>query len=58
MCKATCFLEGMVIGVAAGVGLVIAGKMMVDNSHKLTKGKDKLERAVSEFVDGVQTMIK
>lgn len=58
MCKATCFIEGMLLGVAAGMGLAIAGKIMVDNSRKLTKGKNKLEKAVTEFVDGVQTMIK
>lgn len=58
MCKATCFLEGMMLGVAAGVGLAIAGKMMVDNSRKLTKGKKNLEKAVAEFVDGIQAMVK
>lgn len=58
MCKVTCFLEGMVLGVAAGMGIAIAGKMMIDSSRKLTKGKNKLEKAVTEFVDGVQTMIK
>ncbi|MEE0840278.1 MAG: hypothetical protein U0L72_07010 [Acutalibacteraceae bacterium] len=57
MCKVTCFVEGMLIGVAAGVGVAIAGKIMIDNSKKLTKGKNKLEKAVTEFVDGVQTMI-
>lgn len=58
MCKTTCFIEGMVLGVAAGIGLTVAGKLMVDNSRKLTKGKNKLEKAVTEFVDGIQTMIK
>jgi hypothetical protein len=58
MCKATCFLEGMLLGVAAGVGITVAGKMMIDNNKKLTKGKKSLEKAVSEFVDGIQTMIK
>ncbi|MBR2043380.1 MAG: hypothetical protein IJ946_03485 [Clostridia bacterium] len=58
MCKATCFLEGMLLGVAAGIGITVAGKMMIDNSKKLTKGKKSLEKAVSEFVDGIQTMIK
>lgn len=58
MCKATCFIEGMMLGVAAGIGVTIAAKIMVDNSRKLTKGKNKLEKAVTEFVDGVQTMIK
>ncbi len=57
MCKVTCFVEGMIIGVAAGIGVAIAGKMMIDNSKQLTKGKNKLEKAVTEFVDGVQTMI-
>lgn len=58
MCKVTCFLEGMVLGVAAGIGITVAGKLMIDNSKKLTKGKNQLEKAVSEFVDGIQTMIK
>lgn len=58
MSKVTCFLEGMMIGVAAGMGAVIAGKMIIDNNKQMTKGKNKLEKAVIDFVDGVQTMIK
>ncbi len=57
MSKMASFLEGMMLGVAAGMGAVIAGKIIVDNNKKLSKGKNKLERAVVEFVDGVQTMI-
>ena len=57
MSKMASFLEGMMLGVAAGMGAVIAGKIIVDNNKKLTKGKNKLEKAVVEFVDGVQTMI-
>ena len=58
MCKATCFYEGMVLGVAAGIGIALAAKMTVDNSKKLSKGKKSLEKAVTEFVDGIQSIIK
>ena len=58
MCKTISFLEGMVLGVAVGVGISVAGKIMMTNNRKLTKGKNQLEKAVSEFVDGIQTMIK
>ncbi len=58
MSKMASFLEGMALGMVAGMGVIIAGKMMIDNNRQLTKGKNKLEKAVSDFVDGVQTMIK
>ncbi len=58
MCKTICFLEGMVVGVAAGIGVSIAAKNMIKNNKKLSKGTNQIEKAVSEFVDGIQTMIK
>lgn len=58
MCKFTSFLEGMAIGVVAGVGIAVAGKIMMNNEKKMKKGKTQLERAVNEFIDGVQTMVK
>ncbi len=58
MSKMASFLEGMALGMIAGMGVIIAGKMIVDNNKQLTKGKNKLEKAVIDFVDGVQTMIK
>lgn len=58
MSKMASFLEGMALGMVAGMGVIIAGKMIVDNNKQLTKGKNKLEKAVIDFVDGVQTMIK
>jgi len=58
MIKVTSFFEGMVLGVAVGMGVAIAGKLMMNSQSKMTKGKNQLERAVCEFVDGVQTMIR
>ncbi len=58
MCKTICFIEGMILGVAAGVGISVAGKIMMSNNRKISKGKNQLEKAVTEFVDGIQTMIK
>ena len=58
MSKLCSFLEGMALGVAVGMGVAIAGKLMMNNDKKTTKGKNQLEKAVTEFVDGIETLIK
>lgn len=58
MCKATCFIEGMILGVAVGMGVAVAAKLTMNSNKKMVKGKTQLEKAVNEFVDGIQTMIK
>ncbi len=55
------FLKGMGAGVIAGAAAVAAGKMMMQNKrtkHALTKGTSKAFRAVGDFVEGVQTLMK
>ena len=58
MSKLCSFLEGMALGGAVGMGVAIAGKLMMNNDKKTTKGKNQLEKAVTEFVDGIETLIK
>ncbi len=58
MSKFCTFLEGMALGVAVGMGIAVAGKLMMNSNKKSTKGKDQIEKAVTEFVDGIETLIK
>lgn len=55
------FIKGVGAGVVAGAMAVAAGKMMMSNKstkHALTKGTSKAFRAVGDFVEGVQTLMK
>ena len=55
------FLKGMCAGVIAGAAMLTAGKMMMNSKstkHALTKGTSKAFRAVGDFVEGVQTLMK
>lgn len=55
------FIKGVGAGVVAGAVAVAAGKMMMSNKstkHALTKGTSKAFRAVGDFVEGVQTLMK
>lgn len=55
------FVKGMGAGMAAGAAAVIAGKMVMQNKSSrrtLTKGTSKAFRAVGDFVEGVQTLLK
>ena len=55
------FLKGMGAGVIAGAAMLTAGKMMMNSKstkHALTKGTSKAFRAVGDFVEGVQTLMK
>ena len=48
-------------GVIAGAAMLTAGKMMMyskSTKHALTKGTSKAFRAVGDFVEGVQTLMK
>ena len=40
----------------AGAAAVTVGKVMLKDHKNITKGSTKLVKAVSEFVDGVQTI--
>lgn len=55
------FVKGMGAGMAAGAATVVAGKMLLLNKSSrkaLTKGTSKAFRAVGDFVEGVQTLLK
>lgn len=53
------FAKGAMLGMAAGAALTAVGKMMMSNKkHHVQKGSSKAAKAVSDFVDGIQTMIR
>lgn len=56
--KTSTFMKGMGIGVIAGMAVAVAGKMALQNNRNISKGSGKVVKAVGEFVDGIQTMIK
>lgn len=57
--KAKGFAKGAMMGIAAGAVMTAAGKMMMKNKkHHVQKGSSKAVKAVSDFVEGIQTMIK
>jgi len=58
MSKFCTFLEGMALGVAVGVVIAVTGKLMMNSDKKSACGKNKIEKAVTEFVDGIETLIK
>ena len=52
------FMKGMGAGMVAGAAAVVVGKVMMQDRKNIDKGSAKLVKAVNEFVDGVQTMVK
>ena len=53
------FAKGAMLGIAAGAVMTTVGKMMMSNKkHHLQKGSSKAVKAVGDFVDGIQTMIR
>lgn len=52
------FMKGMGAGMLAGAAAVVAGKMIVQDKHNVSKGSAKVVKAVGEIVDGVQTIFK
>lgn len=53
------FMKGMGAGMAAGMVVYTAAKMMLTkDNHNLSKGSSKIVHAVGDLVDGVQTMFK
>lgn len=54
----TNFIKGMGTGMVAGAAVVVVGKMLMQDKHKISKGSTKLIKAVGDIVDGVQTMFK
>lgn len=52
------FMKGMGAGMLAGAAAVVAGKMIMQDKHNVSKGSAKVVKAVGEIVDGVQTIFK
>ena len=52
------FVKGLGTGMVAGAAAVVVGKVLLQDKHNVTKGSTKALHAVSEFVDGVQTMFR
>ncbi len=50
--------KGVAAGMAAGAIVATVGKAMYDNRKNLKKGSTKAIRAVGEFINGVQTIMK
>ncbi len=50
------FMKGLGAGMVAGAAAVVVGKVMLEDHKNISKGSQKLVKAVGEFVDGVQTM--
>ncbi len=56
--QVSCFAKGLLSGMLAGMVVALVGKSVVCNSRNLSKGSSKMVRAVGDFVDGIQTMIR
>ena len=56
--NAMSFVKGMGAGMLAGAAAVVAGKMVMQDKHNVSKGSAKVVKAVGEIVDGVQTIFK
>ena len=56
--NASSFAKGIGLGIAAGAAMLCAGKMLMKDKHHLSKGSTKAMKAIGDFVDGIQTMIK
>ena len=52
------FVKGVGAGMMAGAAAVIAGKMIMQDKHNISKGSAKVVKAVGEIVDGVQTIFR
>lgn len=52
------FLKGMSAGMVAAAAVTVVGKYMMCNNKSVAKGSTKMMKAVGDFVDGIQTMVK
>ena len=50
------FLKGVGAGMIAGAAAVTVGKIMLKEQKNISKGSNKMIKAVGDFVDGVQTI--
>lgn len=56
--NAMTFVKGMGAGMIVGAAAMVAGKMIIQDKHNVSKGSAKVVKAVGEIVDGVQTIFK
>ncbi|MBQ6717407.1 MAG: hypothetical protein IJN22_00770 [Clostridia bacterium] len=56
--NAMSFVKGVGAGMLAGAAAVVAGRMVMQDKHNVSKGSAKVVKAVGEIVDGVQTIFK
>lgn len=52
------FVKGLGAGMAAGAGVTLVGKMVLQNKNGMSKGSAKVVKAAGEFIDGIYTMFK
>lgn len=52
------FVKGMVAGVSTGVAIAAVGKTMLGKKKNMKKKAGKALRAVGDFMDNVQYMIR
>lgn len=52
------FAKGLAAGMAAGAIATVVGKTMMNNRRNISKGSAKAARAVGDFINGVQTIIR
>ena len=56
--NAMSFVKGVGAGMLAGAAAVVAGRMVMQDKHNVSKGSAKVVKAVGEIIDGVQTIFK
>lgn len=56
--NAMTFVKGVGAGMIAGAAAMVAGKMIIQDKHNVSKGSAKVVKAVGEIFDGVQTIFK
>ncbi len=56
--SASAFVKGLGAGMVAAAAVTVVGKVVMSNNKGIAKGSTKVMRAVGDFVDGVQTMIR
>lgn len=52
------FVKGVGAGMVAAAAVTVVSKVVMSNNKGIAKGSTKVMRAVGDFVDGVQTMIR
>ncbi len=58
MKSAMSFAKGIAAGMAAGAVATVVGRAIISNRKNVSKGSAKAAKAVSDFINGVQTMVK